>query len=234
MSLARELLSAASDPYRAAGRFAYHYARGKLAHDPAFEAILARGLLVRRARILDLGCGQGLLAALLVAAREVWNCGQWPDDWPPPSQSPKIRGIELVGRFVERADRALAHRAEFIAADMRDVAFGAADGIVMLDVLHYLEYADQCAILQRAHQALDGDGILLLRVGDAAEGVRFALGKWVDQVVLLASGRGMKALYCRPLTEWRDLLRSAGFESEIVPMSPGAPFANVLIIAKPR
>ncbi len=234
MSLARELLSAASDPYRAAGRFAYHYARGKLAHDPVYEAILARGLLVRPTRVLDLGCGQGLLAALLVAARDVWIRGKWPDDWPAPLQSPMIRGIELMARYVERADRALAHRAQFIAGDMRQVAFGVADGIVMLDVLHYLDYADQCAILQRAYQALGGDGILLLRVGDAAAGVRFALGKWVDQMVLLVSRRGMKGLYCRSLAEWRDVLRSAGFDSEIVPMSSGTPFANVLIIAKPR
>jgi len=69
VSLTRELLGAATDPYHAAGKFAYHYARGKLAHDPVYEAILPRGLLARRARVLDLGCGQGLLAALLVAAR---------------------------------------------------------------------------------------------------------------------------------------------------------------------
>ncbi len=234
MSLDRELLRAASDPYRAAGRFAYHYARGKLAHDPVFEAILARGLLARRARVLDLGCGQGLLAALLVAARDVWICGKWPDDWPPPPQPSIIRCIELRARHADRAHRALAHRAEFVTGDVRRVDFGNVDGIVMLDVLHYLEYADQCNILQRAHKALSGGGILLLRVGNAAGGIRFALGKWVDQIVLLVSGRGLKALHCRSPADWRDLLSSAGFDSETVPMSSGTPFANVLIIAKPR
>ncbi len=127
----------------------------------------------------------------------------------------------------------MTHRAEFVAGDMREVAFGIADGVVMLDVLHYLEYADQCVILQRTHEALRGNGILLLRVANAARGVRFALGKSVDQMVLLVSGRGPKAPYCRSLAEWRDLLSSAGFESETVPMSSGTPFANVLIIAKP-
>jgi SAM-dependent methyltransferase len=232
--LARELLSAASDPYRAAGKYAYHYARGKLAHDPVFEAILARGLLTRRARVLDLGCGQGLLAALLVAARGAWTSGDWPDHWPPPPQPSIIRGVELVARYAERAHRALACRAEFVTGDVRRVEFGSADGIVILDVMHYLEYADQRGILERAHKALSGGGILLLRVGDAAGGMRFILGKWLDQMVLLVSGRGLKTLHCRSLAAWRDVLSSTGFESETVPMSSGTPFANVLIIAKPR
>jgi len=234
VSLARELLSAATDPYRAAGRVAYHYARGKLAHDPVFEAILARGLLARRARILDLGCGQGLLAALLVAARGAWTSGEWPNHWPPPPQPSIIRGIELVARYVERAHCGLACRAEFVTGDVRKVDFGIADGIVILDVLHYLEYADQRSILERAHKALSGGGILLLRVGNAAAGVRFLLGKWLDQMMLLVSGRGFQKLHCRSAAEWRDVLSSTDFESETVPMSSGTPFANVLIIAKPR
>jgi len=117
---------------------------------------------------------------------------------------------------------------------VRRVDFGSADGIVMLDVSHYLEYADQCGILERAHEALSDGGILLLRVGNAAGGVRFAVGKWMDQMVLLVSGRGFRRLHCRSVVEWRDLLSSTGFESEPVPMSSGTPFANVLIIAKPR
>jgi SAM-dependent methyltransferase len=234
VSLARELVSAASEPYRAAGRYAYHYARGKLAHDPVFEAILARGLLTRRARVLDLGCGQGLLAALLVAARGTWISGAWPDHWPPPPQPSTIRGIEVVARYVERAHRALACRAEFVTGDIRTVDFGIADGIVILDVLQYLEYADQRRILERAHKALSGGGILLLRVGNAAGGIRFALGKMLDQMVVLARGGGLKGLHCRSAAEWRHLLSSTGFASEAVPMSSGTPFANVLIIANPR
>jgi SAM-dependent methyltransferase len=234
MSLAQDLLNDASQPYRAAGRYAYHFARGKLARDPVFEAILARGLLTRCSRILDLGCGQGLLAALLLAARGARSSGGWPANWPPAPQPSIIRGIDLVTRQVSRAQRALRCRAEFVIGDVREADFGSVDGVVILDVLHYLEYAEQHAILQRVRKALIADGILLLRVGNAADGFGFSFGKWVDQAVLLSRGRGLKPLRCRSISEWRDLLSLTSFDSEAVPMSAGTPFSNVLIIARPR
>ena len=119
MSPAREFLNSASRPYRACGRFAYHFARGKFRQDPVFAAILARGLLAGRSRILGGGWG-------------------------------------------------------------------------------------------------------------------FKIGKWMDQMTLLLTGRGLRQLHCRPAAEWRQLLAAAGFDSETVPMSAGTPFANVLMIARPR
>ncbi|MDP9082510.1 MAG: class I SAM-dependent methyltransferase [Pseudomonadota bacterium] len=212
------LLDKASEPYRASGRFAYGFARGKLRRDPVFGAILARGLLTQRARILDLGCGQGLLAAWLLAA----------------GSRARIRGIELEHRYVVRAQRAWGKYAAFETGDLRKTDFGSVDGIVILDVLHYIEYADQCNVLLRARRALLVDGVLLLRVADGGGGWGFKLAKWVDQTTLVLRGRGFRQLHYRSALQWQRLLSDSGFDSEAVPMSRGTPFANVLMIATPR
>ena len=105
-TLPAELLHAARAPYRIAGRFAYQFARGKLAGDPAYRAILEHGLLQGRRQVLDLGCGLGLLAAVLRAAERCAEDGCWPDGWPAAPRALSIRGIELMPRTVERARRA--------------------------------------------------------------------------------------------------------------------------------
>ncbi|MBP8265445.1 MAG: methyltransferase type 11, partial [Zoogloea sp.] len=63
-----QIATEAAAAYRRAGPWAYRFALGKLSGDPLFAALLAPGLLPARARYLDLGCGQGLLAAWLLAA----------------------------------------------------------------------------------------------------------------------------------------------------------------------
>ena len=226
------LVDAASAPYRAAGRFAWHFARGKLRFDPVFSAILARGLLNGRARILDLGCGQGLLAAWLLAARAAHRAGHWPRDWPQPPAPERLAGIEINPREVARARVALGDRARIVQGDICHVDYGPADAIVILDVLHFIDSASQEAVLRHARAALTPRGMLLLRVGDAAAGAGFTLSKLVDGVVALVRRRRLVRLACRPAREWRALLAGQGFSTEALPMSAGTPFSNVLLVGR--
>jgi hypothetical protein len=101
------LVEAAASLYRRAGRHPYHFARGKLGHDPVFPWLLRSGLLPDRARILDLGCGQGVLGALLVAARMQRESGAWRKGWPLPPASFRLHGIELQKRAAQWAQAAL-------------------------------------------------------------------------------------------------------------------------------
>ena len=230
----KELVDAASAPYRAAGRAAYYFARGKLTHDPVFAAILTRGLLGSRTRILDLGCGQGLLAAWLLAADRLAIQGTWPEAWPAPPRPARCRGIDLARRNITRARLALGAAADFALGDVRTADLGHADGIVLLDVLQYIAHADQQLLLERACAALPADGVLLLRVGNAAGGWRFTMAKRVDQMMMLASGRGLKPLHYRSTTEWLAMLAASSHDACALPMSLGTPFANDLIMAKQR
>lgn len=228
----RLLVEAAAAPYRRAGRFAWHFARGKLKSDPVFMALFERNLLPGKARLLDLGCGQGLLVSLLLAARALHEAGLWPPDWGPPPRLDGVRGIELMPADVARARQALRERAEIIEGDIRLADFGIADAVVVLDVLHYMAYPDQETLLRRIRNVLTPRGVLLLRVGDAGAGLPFLVSFWVDRLVTFLRGHRLPALYCRPLPAWCSLLEELGFRVEAIPMSQGTPFANVLLAAR--
>ena len=149
----QQLLLAAAAPYRSAGRFAWHFARGKLGWDPVFKHVLRAGLIAPGARILDIGCGQGLLASLLRASQALAERGTWPNHWAHAPRGAHVTGIELMSRDVARAQAAMGGSADFICGDMRKVDFPAVDVVVILDVLHYITVPEQDQVLARVREA---------------------------------------------------------------------------------
>lgn len=226
----------ATEPFRRSGRFAWHFARGKLGRDPVFRALLERGLMSGRSRVVDIGCGQGLLASLLQACSDGSRREPpaWPSGWPAAPRAEAYTGIELMPRDVRRAEAALGTLAlapRFVCADMRTAELPACDLVVILDVLHYVDHADQAALLRRVHQALGARGRLLLRVGDMDARRGFAASQWVDRVVTMVRGHRVPPTWGRPLPAWKRLLTDTGFAVQALPMSEGTPFANVLLVA---
>lgn len=232
----RELHAAAAAPYRRAGRFAWHWARGKLGRDPVFRSLIEGGRLPASARVVDIGCGQGLLASLLQAATDMATRGDWPASWPQPPLATAYTGIDLSAREIARGQAALGGlplAPSLVSADMRRAALPACDVVVILDVLHYVDPAAQLGVLQRVVAALAESapvGRLLLRVGDASSARGFAISQWVDRVVTGVRGHRTAPTFGRPLDEWLALLEGLGFAVESQPMSRGTPFANVLLV----
>jgi SAM-dependent methyltransferase len=229
----RALHRAASERYRAAGRFALHFARGKLGRDPVFRALLERGALAPNVHLLDIGCGQALLASLLAQCNALAAAGQWPVAWGAAPTRIRYTGIDLMPRDIARAECALSDLPQpprLLCGDMRTQPFERCDVAIALDVLHYVDEAAQLDVLSRLAKALAPRGRLLLRVGDAGRTLRFALGWWIDHAVALARGRRAPPAKGRSLAQWCGLLQELGFRVEAVPMSRGTPFANVLLL----
>ena len=227
-SLARE----AAALYDRRDRFARHFAFGKLTGDPAFREMLERGLLPPGGALLDLGCGQGVLPALLLAARDSHARGRWPAGWPAPPNPRAVRGIDLAARDIERARKAVGEQAQFVAGDIRDTDYGRADAVVILDVLHYIDFEAQEKALRRVRETLADGGVLLLRVASLSRGWRYRYTVLVDRAVMALRGHRLPRLWNRPLAEWLERLEALGFGVEAHPMSAGTPFANVLLVAR--
>ena len=226
----RALVDRASAAYRPAGRFARQFARGKLNWDPVFRHLLVHGLISPRSRVLDIGCGRGLLASLLMAASGEAQSGRWPAGWAAAPADARVTGIDLLARDVARARGALGSDADFVCGDMRSVAFPTVDTVVILDALHYIDAPEQDAVLTRVRSALGEGGRLVLRVGDAASRRGFAASQWVDRIVCLVRGKGMRPRSGRTLAEWKARLTALGFDVSSQPMAEGTPFANVLLV----
>ncbi|MGQ0578284.1 MAG: methyltransferase [Betaproteobacteria bacterium] len=228
----RALLKTAARPYLAAGPYPYFFARGKLRYDPVFGSLLRRGSIADGARVLDLGCGQGLLAAVLIAARRQYEVGAWPTGWSVPPSTTLLYGIELQERPASWARVALADRACVQTGDLSLAVLPDADAVFILDVLHYLDPEAQQRALERVAHALRAGGTLFLRVADITAGLRFRLTGTADLLIAMTQGEWVPLHHHRPLADWTALLHGFGFAVEAEPMSEGTPFANVLLTAR--
>jgi SAM-dependent methyltransferase len=231
-SQVKALLEAATRPHIAAGKYAWHFARGKLRHDPVYFSLLRRGLFPDRGSLLDLGCGQGILLSLLKAAKEQYQAGSWPRDWPPPPLNLSLQGVELGEDQVQAARRALAGSVQVNRGDVREIDLQPCSAIVMLDVLHYIGDEEQLRLLDRAAAALDPGGSLVLREADAGAGFAFQVTRWSEPIACALRGQFGLTLHYRSAAQWIAELAGRGFAVTAEPMSEGTPFANVLFVAR--
>jgi SAM-dependent methyltransferase len=226
-----EIASAAAARYRSVDGHAHRFARSKLRRDAAFRTLLAHGLIPPGAQVLDLGCGQGLLAALLVEAGRAADEGRWPAGWSPAPSGARVTGVDLIATDIARARAALGAAAEFVHGDMRVPPELDCDVVVFLDTLHYVTPADQIALLGRARARLRAGGTMLLRVHDDAAPLRAAFGRWVDRCTAALRGGGFGRVHGRPVADWCAQLEDLGLRTTTHRLDGRAPFANRLIVA---
>ncbi len=234
-SLKKQLLDFATSPYRKTGHFNYYWARGKLWYDPIFAALIEQSVFPNGARVLDLGCGRGLLAAWLLAAEQMAATGNWPDAITP-IKGLQFRGVELFAREADCGNQALqpiyGKRVQLIGGDMRYADMSNVDVIAILDVLHYIPIDEQDLMLDQIRAALKPGGIFVTRIGNAGNSLRFKFSQLADHCISFVQGHRLPKMWCRPLEDWIHVLENRGFTVQATPMSKRTPFANIMLVAR--
>lgn len=222
------LIDAAAVRFRGAGQFAYYYARSKLNHDPVYFTLLRNGLIADHARVLDLGCGQGILLALLAAIENLPD--QWPQDWAAAPTGLELHGIDNQPRAAGRARAALGLQAGIVVADLIDAAFPQSDVVILLDVLHYIDRTAQETVLAKAAGALARHGRLIIRVADSDVRVKALVTGVADRFGALLRGELWGRYHLRPLKEWHAMLSGLGLAVERISMTEYSTLANTLLV----
>ncbi len=216
------LADQASLRYRPCGITAWQFARGKLRGDPVYQSVFEGPWLKQEGRILDLGCGQGLMLALIAAARERAT----PDKV---SETAQLIGIETRPKVAAIARKALGNAAEIIAADARHEKIPSAQTILVFDVLHMMPAPDQEALLRGLVSALEPGGTLLLREADAGAGWRFQAVNFANRAKAFFFGYSSREFHFRTAQSWQTLLSAHGLTVTTHPMGTGTPYGNILL-----
>jgi uncharacterized protein (DUF2062 family) len=227
------LARAAADRYATTSMTAWEFARGKLRGDPLYRDVLLGGWLPSGGKLLDIGCGQGLMLALLAEAERFDRAGTEPTGKRLP-RFDRMGGVELRPHRARLARAALGPDAEILESDARTISAGACRVVLLFDVLHMMPPHDQDALLATAAGALEPGGVILVREADASAGWRFQAVRMGNRLTALTSGAWRQPLAFRTVGEWRECFSQHGLEVESAPASAGTPFANHLFRLRAR
>jgi SAM-dependent methyltransferase len=175
------------------------------------------GHFPREGLLLDLGCGEGILALLLVRGapgRRVVAVD---------AHEPRVARVRASARGLP---------VEAICARLESHPLPRCQGIALVDVLHYFAADVQEALLDRAAAALAPGGVLVLRDPDAGAGLRFRLNRLHEALFLtLGWTRGGRGRY-RTGAEWCDLLEARGLRAAAEPLRRLSPYADRVVVAR--
>lgn len=173
----------------------------------------------RHGFIVDLGCGYGLFANLLVEA----------------SASRRVLGIDIDLPKIEVARTTIQGRESirFEHGDIVHEAVPKCDAVAIIDVLYLLTPSDQEAVLRKAAAALAENAPLVVKSQERSASPRYAL-TYAQEVITNSLGlthRGASRFYFPSRAEAQALFERTGFLLDTIDM-PGRPYTDVVYLAR--
>jgi len=198
-------------------------ARSRLLKDPMYPFLIAEGVLGSELRVLDLGCGRGLVG-VLVGLFTAASAPRW------------YFGVDRCDRYVRAARQALDEVPDCAVQtlDLRDFDPPTADVVIINDVLRFLPFAAQDALVRRLARALPPGARMFIRELDAAGGWRFTWAAIVDASKIVIPGHPRHGTHFRRAGDLRNALIAAGFNVRDRVVARAASPAFVLLEAVRR
>ncbi len=171
------------------------------------------GFIPEAGRIVDIGCGRGMLANYLALT----------------GPGRRVTGIDKQERRIKTAQATIEGREniEFRFQDARDLQSEEFDVIIISDMLHHLVYPDQEKLLRHSFEVLPPGGLLLLEdVG------RRPAWKWIAHYLIDRSLNCGRKQHFRREEEWSGLLERLGFSVESYPAHKGIPLSDFILRCK--
>jgi 2-polyprenyl-3-methyl-5-hydroxy-6-metoxy-1,4-benzoquinol methylase len=175
---------------------------------------LLESLLPRKGRILDFGCGYGLLSNLLAL--------RGPDRF--------LTGIDLNAKRIAVASRSAGNRLNvtFLLGNVESLNPEPFDAAVMTDVLHHIRDDRLEVLLRKIHACLGKDGILAVLDVDRTPFWKFCVTYSIDRLLNLTD-----RLWYRPVLSMLDLLERSGFQvEEVIRADRDLPLADILVLCR--
>ncbi len=223
----RFLAEAAAWRYRAQGLAVYWMVRQNLLRSRFYRELLVAKRLPLDGALLDIGCGRGVLLALLACMR-----GLGLTEGAKRENKLRLVGLEMCPEKAEFARLALPGAAEIIVGDAREATLPPCRTAILKDVLLYLDPEEQDKLLERTVSSLEKGGLIIMQTFDAKDfGCRAILGlaRWAFGLTL---GGIKKPLNLRSGQEWKRRLESLGLHVETVPLRTGTGFCKEILLAR--
>jgi len=209
-------LNRAVHRYRSAPMLARTFVHGR-----AFlsDLALVERYVPKRGFIVDLGCGHGLFANLLLEA----------------SPHRRVLGLDIDARKIAVARGTIDGRdgLRFEVADIVRDTPPHCDAITIVDVLYLLPPDNQERVLRNAAAALGEGGPAIVKAQERETSARYAL-TYVQELVSVSVGftRGSRHRFWFPSrAESRAMFERAGFKLDVVEMQD-RPYTDVLYLGR--
>jgi 2-polyprenyl-3-methyl-5-hydroxy-6-metoxy-1,4-benzoquinol methylase len=177
----------------------------------------------RAGRVLEVGCGHGLVSAYLALS----------------SSEREVKGIDIDARKIAIASHAQSHadhqtaHLSFEHMSPGELPAGRWDAIVIVDVLYLLGRPAEQALLRACTDQLTDGGVLVIKETDVVPRWKhwFAKAQEVVSTKILRITAG-SSLSFTPVAELAGHLRDAGLDVTTRPVDKGYWYPHALVVAR--